>query len=446
MTMVEVDLGGEEFGPDDVLDLVEPAPETPLLIGNDERRMHVRAYNYWVSLLKDRPYPSVAELDPAAVDDFSRHSVLLDFTEDREVPRIAYVGEELKDECGYDRRMATIADVPPRSLLSRLTDHYFQIIANRAPIGFEAEFVSQRGNNTLYRGILMPLSSNGETIDFIYGVINWKELADAETAAELVLEMRQAVPAAERPQTLSPIWADGPGADDLSFDPDAEEDDQPAAGTPLPDDASLYDRLAVARDSAEQVRGADARSRAALYAALGQAHDFRLAAAVDPDAYAEILADAGIVVQPRAPMTPVVKLIFGADHDKTRLTEYAAVLGHAARIAIPSGGLPALIEQSTGGIKGIVSAERAWRKATAAPSATPGKVERARRQLRTAPAVAHLAPDVVLNATEGEFVLLVARRDGDQGLAVIDAVDARPTLVDQAVRALAACRSRAHGS
>jgi hypothetical protein len=35
--------------------------------------------------------------------------------------------------------------VPSRSLLSRLTDHYLQIIANSAPIGFEAEFVGQRG-------------------------------------------------------------------------------------------------------------------------------------------------------------------------------------------------------------------------------------------------------------------------------------------------------------
>jgi hypothetical protein len=43
--------------------------------------------------------------------------------------------------------------VPSRSLLSRLTDHYLQIIANRAPIGSKAEFVSQRGVNTMYRGI-----------------------------------------------------------------------------------------------------------------------------------------------------------------------------------------------------------------------------------------------------------------------------------------------------
>ena len=78
-------------------------------------------------------------------------------------------------------------DVPSRSLLSRITDHYLQILANQAPIGFEAEFVKQRGRNVLYRGILLPFSSDDDTIDFIYGVINWKELADQHTTDELLL-------------------------------------------------------------------------------------------------------------------------------------------------------------------------------------------------------------------------------------------------------------------
>src|SRR3954466_3458615 len=86
------------------------------------------------------------------------------------------------DECGRDDGMRTIGDVPSRSLLSRLTDHYLQIIANRAPIGFEAEFVNQREKNICYRGILMPFSSDGDTIDFIYGVINWKNVAAPSSA------------------------------------------------------------------------------------------------------------------------------------------------------------------------------------------------------------------------------------------------------------------------
>src|SRR3982750_3117160 len=47
-------------------------------IGTDERRMHVRAYNYWVSLLEGRDFPSIDDLEPGDLEAFSSHSVLLD--------------------------------------------------------------------------------------------------------------------------------------------------------------------------------------------------------------------------------------------------------------------------------------------------------------------------------------------------------------------------------
>ncbi len=162
-------------------------------LGGDERRMHVRAYNHWVSLLKGRPCPGIDDLDPANIADFGPHSVLIDFTRGIDDPTIAYLGRTLREECGLDAHVVRVADVPGRSLLSRLTDHYLQIIANRAPIGFEAEFVGIRGRTTLYRGILMPFTSDDSTIDFIYGVINWKELADADTQATLAAELDAAV-------------------------------------------------------------------------------------------------------------------------------------------------------------------------------------------------------------------------------------------------------------
>src|ERR671927_101630 len=152
------------------------AQDVAAAIGSEERRMHVRAYNYWVSLLEGRDFPSIEDLEPADVQDFAGHSVLLDFTCGRDNPAVPYIGAAIRDECGLDDDTRTISDVPSRSLLSRLTDHYLQIIANRAPIGFEAEFVNQREENICYRGILMPFSSDGDTIDFIYGVINWKHV------------------------------------------------------------------------------------------------------------------------------------------------------------------------------------------------------------------------------------------------------------------------------
>lgn len=365
-------------------------------LSGDERRMHVRAYNHWVSLLGGRPYPLIEDLDPESIADFGEHSVLLDFGGDVTDPGIRFLGRALREECGLEGGIARVAEVPSRSLLSRLTDHYLQIIANRAPIGFEAEFVGTRGRTTMYRGILMPFASaEGEAIDFIYGVINWKEVADPAVQATLAAELDAALREAPRGSD-APVWADGPGAD-----PDA----------PIAPAGSLADTLMLARETAAAVRAADTRSRAALYRALGRAHDFGLAADADEAGYRELLDDAGITVQARAPLTPVVKLVFGADYDKTRLTEFAAVLGHARRTGVGDGALPAFLDGFHGGIKAIVAAERRAKKpAPAAPAPLPD-----------APVLARLA--LAVDAAPGAALVLVARV-GDDGL--LDILAARP--------------------
>lgn len=375
------------------------APEAPRAIGNDERRMHVRAYNHWVSLLDGKPFPSIAHLDPAGIADFGPHSVLIDFSGDPEDPRIAYLGRALREECALDNDVERIADVPSRSLLSRLTDHYLQIIANRAPVGFEAEFVNGRGRTTMYRGILMPFGADGDEIAYIYGVINWKELADAATQHALEGEVAEALAHAPQPTTPAPVWADGPGAD------------SPVA---TGGGDSLFDRLADARVSAAEALSADGRSRAALYDALGRAHDFATAAEADPESYDEILSDTGIRVQARAPMTAVAKLVFGTDADKARLTEFATVLTHARRVAVPVGTLAQYLSATDGGMKAIVAAERAQRRGQtpAAPDATEA--------VDALPALASVRLPV--ETSEG-YVLLLGRIAGDRVEVVADVTE-----------------------
>ena len=424
----------------------EAAIERPPEIGSDERRMQVRAYNYWVSLLDGRPYPKIEDLDPANIDDFGPHSVLLDFSGGSEDPAVCFIGRAIRAECGLGGDIGHISDVPSRSLLSRLTDHYLQIIANRAPIGFEAEFISHAGHNTMYRGILMPFSLTGETIDFIYGVINWKEVADSRTSAEIAREVGRAASVA--PVAASPIWADGPhseplsglsfegpgfvdGDDVLELGTRLQEDDadQGTLDLTLDDDAALADRLCVARETAEAVKSADARSRSALYRALGQAYDFAVAAEEAPEDYAEILDDAGLKAQQRAPMTPIVKLVFGVGYDKTRLTEFAAALSWGRREAVPLGGFSEYLTGFSGGLKAIVHEERRRRR----PDPAPAPADTRRDTLRAAEPVAYLDID----AGSSEFVLLFARREPDGRLAVLAPVVSDERLLDQAIRKIA---------
>lgn len=331
----------------------DDAPDAPPKIGSDERRMHVRAYNHWVSLLDGRAYPSIAVLDPAGIADFGTHSVLLDFTGGVENPAIAFLGRALREECALDIGVRTIAELPDRSLLSRLTDHYLQIIANRAPIGFEAEFVNTRGRAILYRGILMPFRSDGEAIDYIYGVINWKERVDAATQSVLEREVDAALVSAP-PAPPAPAWADGPGVGPLA-----------APGS----DASLSGRLASARAVAAEAAAAHIRSRAALYEALGRAHDFATAAAADPETYDAILTAADLIAQDSASLSAVAKLVFGAQTDPARLSEYTTVLAHARRVGVPRDALAQYLTATDGGVSAIVAIEHAAESLAAPPQA-----------------------------------------------------------------------------
>ncbi|MEM6474589.1 MAG: hypothetical protein AAF687_00325 [Pseudomonadota bacterium] len=509
----------------------------PAAIGQDERRMQVRAYNHWASLLGDLSFPSVEDLNPENLPDFGPNSVLLDFSVGIEDPVVQFLGEKLGEECGADGPIARLSDVPPRSLLSRITDHYMQIIANQAPIGFEAEFVNQRGASILYRGILLPFSSDDETIDFVFGVINWKEMADQATADELLLEIDQAIDGANREEPeatphkhhTDPVtdWADSP-LDDMPSGSDSENEDEETAeshgvsdplvpdfgqfalddghdeeededdGEPdygfaslsdfieapakkaldldevdleptdngdaepkvapndapaakpaeldadddapvdqdhqVHDDDGLYDCLASARELAHTARASEDRSRQALYAAVGRAYDVSLAAQDAPEDYAELIEENGLVVQDRAPMTPVVKLVFGSDYDKTRLTEYAAVLSHAHRKELSRGELAEFLGKADGGLKGVVAAERRLRREESGKQveAVNEVREALKKKLRQLEAMTFEA----VSPDGPEFSLVMVRRDGVGNVVVLGEIENDVPMVERAARKL----------
>lgn len=408
---------------------------------SDERRLQVRAYNFWASLLGEKTFPDIADLDPANLPDFGPRSVLLDFTAGGlENPTIAYLGALLAEECGATGPIRRIEDVPGRSLLSRITDHYMQILANEAPIGFEAEFVDRHDATLLYRGILMPFSRDGRRIDYIYGVINWKARnGDAPSDAP----RRDDRPAMLRAADPLTTWADGPV--DFAL---PEIDAYPPMQLPnpgfgdftleaeptsfAPEATGLADWLAAARELAQQAARCEERSHQALYDAIGRAHDFALAARDAPQDLAELLDDAGIKAQDRAPLLPLVKLVFGVGYDKTRLTEFATVIAHAHRIGLAQGALAGHLAATPGGVKALVREERRLRREEDGATAPATARQRIAAGLRTIEArpLTDLAPD------GEEFTVLVARRLAGGEVVLVGEVDDEAVLHRAARRLL----------
>ena len=133
-------------------------------------------------------------------------------------------------------------------------------------------------------------------------------------------------------------------------------------------------------------------------------------------------------------MTPIVKLVFGHDYDKTRLTEYAAVLTHAHRVGIERGTLASFLSSADGGLKGVVNAERRLRREEA------GKVVEDEGDIRAKLAQKLRELDEImleaLSAEGPEFSLVMVRRDGNGKLALIGEIADDVALIERAGKRL----------
>src|SRR5690606_38030047 len=148
----------------------------------------------------------------------------------------------------------------------------------------------------------------------------------------------------------------------------------------------------------------------------------------------ELVADSGLTMQDRAPMTPVVKLVFGADYDKTRLTEYAAALTHAYRLGLPRGTLGRFLGEAEGGLKGVVKAERRLRREEAGKAVEPLGAPRQAlaKKLRALPSqpLEAIAPD------GSEFALVMIHRTESGDVVSLGEVPEDVALLERAARRL----------
>ncbi|MBX7458662.1 hypothetical protein K3152_10440 [Qipengyuania sp. 1NDH17] len=165
----------------------------PSPVGQDERRMQVRAYNHWSSLLGEQDLPHIEDLEPEFLGDFGPYSVLFDFSTGSGTPTLQFIGDELAKECREAEPIETLQEIPEGSLLSKIAENYLRVVQAQGPVTFEAESPNARGQTVAYRGVLLPYSSDHDTIDFVYAVVNWKEVADAQTADALLEEIDRAM-------------------------------------------------------------------------------------------------------------------------------------------------------------------------------------------------------------------------------------------------------------
>jgi hypothetical protein len=382
-----------------------------------EERVTQRLRDYWNTLRGEQQFPSRANFRMEAVTGLGPNAFALDLAAGNDDPVFRFVGKALTDDCGKDFTLKPLSAVPSHTLLAEVARRYTDVVDRKTPVEFAEEHVGADGSTALFRGAMLPFSEDGQTLDFIVGAITYKKKSSETTLAAVPAVGPAAVP------------APGPAADT------ARADEGAAAAPSAVDHVSGFPRLSQSLEEcqalAREVVQADSKSRATLYRALESAYAFYFECGADPEAYAELRTAAGIGLQTRAPFTPIVKLVFGIEYDKTRLSEYATALCYAHRNDRTAETVKNFIETHEGGIKGCVKAERAARRAE--KGARRDDLEVAKGILRQTPAIGRI-PDA--NPGKAEFVVMLGRRAMDDGgtIDVLKVLDEKRSAVEAIVK------------
>ncbi|WP_262692526.1 PAS domain-containing protein [Kordiimonas aestuarii] len=361
----------------------------------EERRLHLRAFDYWHALKGDRVFPLFKELSPQGLAPFKTNSLLLEFTPAGATVR--FVGDAVVSLMEEPIAAGTKLEEMPGSPFATALLGQFDSDDGRTRAA-EFEFVEDFLD---CRGIMLPFSRTGDDAHFIMVVVSFRQREEWKPSAN----------APDGAPSLTP---------DAAIEHERDASDAEALAAPLE----------ACEDAVSQVAHLDGGGRDSLYNALAAALRLYEEASLNPMAYQALLAENNLRVQARAPYTPVLKLTFGLNYDKTRLTEYAAALAFARREGETSETLASFLKAQPGGIKGCVKAEREARRSKEGTSA------HTRQEAALATARKAQAHDLTTLENKGEFCLVLARRKDGGGLEAIGVAESPPGEVDAALRRL----------
>ena len=155
-----------------------------------ERRRHASVLNYWLAIKGDKDVAPIRDLDPLEISDAGPNSLLLELIGGGEDAEIKHSGDALKGHASVFR----ISEAPRPSLLASIGGKLAITAISRNFLAFEDQFTTD-GATTRCWITLLPFSSTGKWIDYVYGFVSLKgadaaaegpEAAeDAEVAAEL---------------------------------------------------------------------------------------------------------------------------------------------------------------------------------------------------------------------------------------------------------------------
>lgn len=137
-----------------------------------EQRGTFRVLSYWNRMRGDRLFPSLADISIQDIQELWPFTYTIDVQREG-MHFFQHFGSELATIFNQDYTGETLAESMNDVIVDNTIGFYPKVIKAREP-ALEAASFYMDGSEMRYRSIIVPLSSDGETIDYVLGTTNYK--------------------------------------------------------------------------------------------------------------------------------------------------------------------------------------------------------------------------------------------------------------------------------
>lgn len=147
---------------------------TIIRVDGVERRANSRAMKYWKELAAPRLFPARAQITAESAGDLWDNLFLVEVTPVPDQYRFAYAGGVLRQALGRDPTGETVAAAIPGGLGTRTLFFHQAAVGLKGPVDDAGAWTRTDGMQILYRSILLPLSDDQQSINFLLGAFSFR--------------------------------------------------------------------------------------------------------------------------------------------------------------------------------------------------------------------------------------------------------------------------------
>ncbi len=143
-----------------------------------ERRANNRTLEYWKRLAGERRFPTREQITAESAGDLWDHLFIVQITPDPTQYRFVFAGSVLAAALGGDPTDQTLAKVLPGGLGTRTLFFLQAAVGLKGPVTDDVgTWTRADGSEILYRSILLPLSQDDQTVDYLLGSFSFRTAA-----------------------------------------------------------------------------------------------------------------------------------------------------------------------------------------------------------------------------------------------------------------------------